>query len=85
MALFKKKNDVPVVDAKVQEVSRSDLNLENQRLKLEEYAKSRGWSYEIFVEAESTRKTCICGAVMHLLIDNLNREFHLLLFELLPW
>jgi len=38
-------------------VSRSDLNLENQRLPLERYAKAMGWEYEIFEEKESTRKT----------------------------
>jgi len=38
-------------------VSREDLNLMNQQLELEQYAKSRGWDYEIFEEKESTRKT----------------------------
>ncbi len=30
---------------------------ENQRVRLEEYAKSKGWEYDIFEEMESTRKT----------------------------
>lgn len=38
-------------------VSREDLNLENQSIKLIEYCKSRGWEYELFQESESTRKT----------------------------
>jgi DNA invertase Pin-like site-specific DNA recombinase len=38
-------------------VSRSDLNLDNQRLKLEEYCKQKSWSYQVFEEKESTRKT----------------------------
>jgi len=38
-------------------VSRSDLNLDNQKLKLEEYCKLKGWVYEMFEEKESTRKT----------------------------
>ena len=38
-------------------VSRSDLNLDNQKLKLEEYCKQKGWLYEMFEEKESTRKT----------------------------
>lgn len=38
-------------------VSRSDLNLENQNLKLIEYCKQKGWEYEVFEESESTRKT----------------------------
>ena len=38
-------------------VSRSDLNPENQRLELEDYAKARGWEFETFEEVESTRKT----------------------------
>ncbi|KKL48438.1 hypothetical protein LCGC14_2325560 [marine sediment metagenome] len=38
-------------------VSRRDLNPENQLLQLEEYAKQKGWDYEIFEEIESTRKT----------------------------
>lgn len=38
-------------------VSRSDLNQENQTLALTEYAKSKGWSFEVFEEQESTRKT----------------------------
>jgi DNA invertase Pin-like site-specific DNA recombinase len=38
-------------------VSRMDLNTDNQRLRLEEYAKLKGWEYEVFEETESTRKT----------------------------
>jgi len=38
-------------------VSRNDLNLDNQRLGLEDYAKAKGWEYQIFEEKESTRKT----------------------------
>ena len=38
-------------------VSRGDLNLENQRLQLEEHCKNRGWDYEVFEETESTRKS----------------------------
>ena len=30
---------------------------ENQRVRLEEFAKSKGWEYDIFEEQESTRKT----------------------------
>lgn len=38
-------------------VSRVDLNPENQKLKLIEYANMKGWEYEVFEEIESTRKT----------------------------
>ncbi len=38
-------------------VSRRDLNPENQKIQLEEYAKQKGWDYEVFEEIESTRKT----------------------------
>jgi len=38
-------------------VSRNDLNTDNQKLALEEYAKSKKWDYKIFEETESTRKT----------------------------
>lgn len=38
-------------------VSRSDLNLDNQKLPLVKYAEREGWEYEIFQEKESTRKT----------------------------
>lgn len=38
-------------------VSRADLNPANQVIALEEYAKSRGYNYEIFQEIESTRNT----------------------------
>lgn len=38
-------------------VSRTDLNLDNQRYALENYAKAQGWEYCIFEEEESTRKT----------------------------
>jgi DNA invertase Pin-like site-specific DNA recombinase len=38
-------------------VSRDDLNLDNQRLPLIEFAKLKGWEYEIFEEKESTRNT----------------------------
>jgi putative DNA-invertase from lambdoid prophage Rac len=38
-------------------VSRSDLNPDNQKLKLIEYANMKGWEFEVFEEVESTRKT----------------------------
>lgn len=38
-------------------VSRSDLNLDNQRLALEDYARNKGWEFQVFEEKESTRKT----------------------------
>jgi putative DNA-invertase from lambdoid prophage Rac len=38
-------------------VSRGDLNPENQKLQLVEFAKMKGWQYEIFEEIESSRKT----------------------------
>lgn len=38
-------------------VSRGDLNPENQKLQLVEYAKQKGWVYEVFEEIESSRKT----------------------------
>ena len=38
-------------------VSRSDLNVDNQRLQLIEYCKNKGWSYVVFEEQESSRKT----------------------------
>jgi len=38
-------------------VSRMDLNTDNQRLRLEEYAKLKGWEFVVFEETESTRKT----------------------------
>lgn len=38
-------------------VSRIDLNPANQKLQLVEYAKTKGWEYEIFEETESSRKT----------------------------
>lgn len=33
------------------------MNTNNQRLRLEEYAKMKGWDFEVFEETESTRKT----------------------------
>ena len=38
-------------------VSREDLHTDNQKLRLEEYAKMKGWEYETFVETESSRKS----------------------------
>ena len=38
-------------------VSRIDLNPENQKLELLQYAKAMGWDYIVFEELESTRKT----------------------------
>ena len=38
-------------------VSTQDQNLENQKIKLVEYAKRLGYDYEVFEEKESTRKT----------------------------
>jgi len=59
-------------------VSRQDLNLDNQRIPLEEYAKRMGWEYTIFKEKESTRKT---RPVQWELYNRLlKREFDILLF-----
>ena len=38
-------------------VSKRELKPENQKLQLVEYAKQKGWDYEVFEEIESTRKT----------------------------
>lgn len=38
-------------------VSRADLNPDNQKLELVNYAKAMGWDYIVFEEVESTRKT----------------------------
>ena len=33
------------------------MNPENQKMQLEQYAKAKGWEYDIFEEKESTRAT----------------------------
>ena len=38
-------------------VSTENQTTENQRIRLEEYAKSNNWEYDVFDEVESTRKT----------------------------
>jgi DNA invertase Pin-like site-specific DNA recombinase len=38
-------------------VSKRDMNPDNQRLQLEEYANRQGWEFRVFEERESTRKT----------------------------
>ncbi len=38
-------------------VSTTDQTVENQRLRLTEYATSKGWEYDIFSEVQSTRNT----------------------------
>ena len=38
-------------------VSTENQTTENQRIRLEEYAKSNNWEYDLFDEVESTRKT----------------------------
>ena len=38
-------------------VSTNDQTIENQRLRLTEYADSKGWQYEIFSEVQSTRNS----------------------------
>ena len=38
-------------------VSTSEQTTENQVIRLTQYAKDRGWEYEVFREQESTRKT----------------------------
>lgn len=38
-------------------VSTSDQHTENQKIRLIEFAKAKGWSYDIFEETESSRKT----------------------------
>ena len=59
-------------------VSRQDLNLENQKIPLVDYAKKMGWDYEIFQEKESTRKTR--PVQWNLYQRLLKREFDVLLF-----
>jgi DNA invertase Pin-like site-specific DNA recombinase len=38
-------------------VSRTDLHVDNQKIQLIEFAKQKGWEYDVFEEQESTRKT----------------------------
>ena len=38
-------------------VSTTDQTPENQRIRLTEYARQKGWNYEVFTEIQSTRKT----------------------------
>lgn len=38
-------------------VSKRDMQVDNQKLRLEEYAKMKGWTYTVFEETESSRKT----------------------------
>jgi len=38
-------------------VSKRDMNPENQRLELEQYARARGFEFDVFEEHESSRKT----------------------------
>lgn len=38
-------------------VSTKEQNPENQRIRLTEYARQKGWQYEVFTEIQSTRKT----------------------------
>lgn len=58
-------------------VSKDEMNLDNQRIVLEEYAKKQGWDYTTFDETESTRKTRpVKQAMMNLLRK---REYNILL------
>lgn len=65
-------------------VSRSDLNLENQIIPLEEYAKRFKYDYTIFKEKESTRNT---RPIQYDLYNRLKkREFDvLLIYKLDRW
>lgn len=65
-------------------VSRSDLNNDNQRIQLEEHAKHKGWTYEVFQETESTRKT---RPIKEELLNKLRkREFEgVLIYKLDRW
>ena len=38
-------------------VSTTEQNPENQRIRLTEYARDKGWIFEVYTEVESTRKT----------------------------
>ncbi|MBA7583150.1 DNA-invertase hin [subsurface metagenome] len=38
-------------------VSTTDQTPENQRIRLTEYARQKGWDYEVFIEIQSSRKT----------------------------
>lgn len=38
-------------------VSKRDMQTDNQRLKLEEHCKMKGWDFTVFEETESSRKT----------------------------
>jgi DNA invertase Pin-like site-specific DNA recombinase len=59
-------------------VSRSDLNLDNQKIPLIQYAKRNDWDYQLFQEKESTRKT---RPIQWDLFNRLQKkEFDILLF-----
>lgn len=65
-------------------VSRIDLNPENQKLELEQFAKAMGYDYIIFEEKESTRKTR--PIKNQLFQDALKKKFDLILvYKLDRW
>ena len=60
-------------------VSKDEMNLDNQRIVLEEYAKRQGWDFTTFEEKESTRKTRpVKQQVMNLLRK---REYDIILIR----
>jgi len=65
-------------------VSTSDQTVENQRLRLVEYAQSQGWDYEVYCEVMSTRKTRPVKA--ELLAKLRNHEYEgVLVYKLDRW
>lgn len=65
-------------------VSTKEQNPENQRIRLTDYARQKGWDYEIFVEIQSSRKTRPIKA--ELLTKLRNKEYDgVLVFRLDRW
>ena len=54
---IKSNNTIEMKVALYLRVSTENQTTENQRIRLEEYAKSINWEYDLFDEVESTRKT----------------------------
>jgi len=62
-------------------VSTTDQTVENQRLRLTEYAQSKGWEYDIFSEVQSTRNTRPVKAEMLTRLRN-HEYYGLLVYKL---
>ena len=65
-------------------VSTTDQTPENQRIRLTQYARQKGWEYEVFIEIQSSRKTRPIKAELLTMLRNMKYD-GVLVYKLDRW